>query len=184
MIPRKDSAFFKTAPALRGLYLTGMPRGILTSDRTQFNFQNIKLNTRVLSATEQSKKFQEFANIKPSGQQISIFCGSPTDQDALEASGFLLKQYLKNWKMDFEYCYPDEFPPYKTENVKELYSLVGIHDSDDKLAHQVRRWCRTPHGAPVWINLVSKDPLQWINDKLGIKPDFLFRLASSGNSVG
>lgn len=184
MIPRKDSVFFKTSPALRGLYLTGMPKSVLNSTRTQFNFQGLKVNSRVLSTTEQNKKFQEFTEVEPTGQSITVFCSSPTDQDALEASGFLLKHYHKKFGLEFEYCSPHEFPPYKTEKVQGLYCLTGIHESDDQIVHQVRRWCRQPHGAPVWIHLVSKDPFVWMTDRLGIKPDFLFRLTSTGSSVG
>jgi len=185
MIPRTNSSFYKLPEKLKALYMTGMPLDFLQDKSKEFQFRNEKNGTKVLSATQQDKCFKQFLELPLGDQNFIIFNSSPTDQEALRCCTTLLKKKHAEGFHDFEFAHPCEPIPYK--GTKKLYVLQGCHEQDlttGEIPYQVRKWIRTPLGASIWLILISKDPLNWTREALGIVPDYLFSLKVAAQAVG
>jgi hypothetical protein len=184
MIPRKDTQFHKLPTHLKVLYLTGMPVQFLKTPSEKLDFKSEKVSKGVLSVGVQRKMHDEFQKTPPENQHFALFHSSPTDQWALQCVCELLKHHHKNGFTRFEFVSPQESIPKDPEKVKDLYILLGAHTQDDALTHYVRRWVRSPHGAAIWVISGGSQPWIWTQEKLGVKPDFLFSVTNAGISVG
>ena len=185
MIPRRDSSFHKlTSPFLKGLYLTGMPRKFLAEQDEQFTFRGEKTARGMLTPAVQKRAHELFLKNLPGDQQFALFHSSPSDHQALQCVCEILKAHFKENFGSFEFVSPSEPLPTDPERIKALYVVVGGHTSDDATTHMIRRWVRAPLGSAIWVVCGGDKIWDWTQDKLGVKPDFLFSLRSGGVSVG
>lgn len=183
MTPRKDSHFYKLSPQLKALYLTGMPAQFLKDQQERIDFKGEKVSKGMLTASAQRKAYEEFQKIAPENQHFALFHSSPADLWALQAVCELLKSHHKKGFSSFEFVSASEPLP-KEERVKALYIVLGAHTQDDSYTQMIRRWVRAPLGASVWVVSGGNHPWVWTQEKLGIKPDFLFSVVGAGISVG
>lgn len=184
MKPRLDYSF-KSLPGEQKLfYLTGMPRSTVIAPDYEPLFANVRLSDQqALSTTTQKEKYAELLKGFPT-DGFSVFASHPSDQEALHVASMLVKHYIRSDIKDIEYVLPGEHYPRDTERLKSLYVLMGVHEDDKNLVHDVRRWVRGPIGVPRFLVLTSNNPYQWCLDRLGCKPDFLFSMRQVGKFLG
>lgn len=184
MIPKRDSSFYRLAPELRALYLTGMPKAYLSGSPVIPQFRNEKTSNGILRSNIQQEAFDSFKKSELGNQQFVIFCSSPSDHQALQCVTGVLRERHSAGFNKFEFVHPSEAIPTSPDLTKDLYILTGVHESDTSILPQVRKWARTPLGAEIWLILTSKEPCKWFNESLGVRPQFLFSFKESAISVG
>lgn len=191
MIPRKDSDYHKLKQAHEKLcYLNGMPKQYITGKDREPEFMNFKANSRVVSAAQQKKVYDELREAAVWGPSHSAFwLSSPHDKMALEAACQVLrKKALSIGFRSFEFISPFEdlrwTKPSDDSDIRELYVLLGANERDVELTHRIRRWMRQPHGASIWVVGTAQDPYRWACEDLGCIPTYMFWIKRSGISVG
>lgn len=189
MIPRTGPDFYSLNELDRILYLKGMPIELIKEKKLNFEFRNEQVNTKLVSGPTQKKVYEQFLTADLGNPGLTIFCSNPTDQESLAAASQIIKtQYhdkIKRFK-SFQFVSPWENPPWNEseEKIKSVYLLVGCHVKDEQTTHQIRRWVRANLGASIWVCISGEKPYDWAMNQLGIKPQFLFSLKSSGVTVG
>lgn len=182
MQPKRSQAYFGLTSEGKVCYHNGMPLRQCQSQSNGVIFRGEKIGDKIISAADQKKVFDVFRQHIPTDPQVSIFSSPNTDEDALEAASLLLRGYVGSGWGGFEFVNQDDTPPYDAELVKDLYILMGVHHDDP--CGWIRRWVRGRLGVPVWICLTAPKPVEWYQDKLGIKPDFLFSVKGQAVSSG
>lgn len=182
MQPRRSKAYFGLNPTGKVCYHNGMPLRQCQSQATGATFRTEKIGDRVIAATDQKKIFDEFRKVIPADPQLTIFSSQDTDEEALEAVSFLLRGYVDSQWADFLFINQEDRPPYEPELVKGLYILMGVRSGDD--AGWIRRWVRSRMGVPIWICLTAPKPVEWYQNELGIRPDFLFSVKGAAKASG
>lgn len=182
MQPRKSRAYYGLSPEGRVCFQNGMPIRQCQNTYESVVFRGERLGDHIVSAVEQKNTFDAFRNNFPDDPRVTIFCSSPTDEEALEAASVLLRGYVKKQWADFEFVNCDDQPPRDPEFLKSLYILMGVHHQSS--ADWIRRWTRSRMGVPIWICLTAPKPVDWYQNVLGIRPDFLFSVKGSAVSAG
>lgn len=186
MTPKVTKEFYRLNDTGKLCYLNGMPLSQCRTKKRNFNFKPEKIGSTLLSSAEQQKIFSVFEKNRPDSQQLTIFASSETDDLPLDAVSHLIHNYIEatpNWK-SFSFIGIQDEPPRITEDIQDLYVLIGAHEQDPHICNWVRMWARARLGVPLWICLTAKKPSEWYRESLGIRPHFLFNLKSGGRSIG
>lgn len=182
MQPKRSQAYYGLTSEGKVCYHNGMPIRQCQSETSGILFRTEKVGEQLIQTTDQKKIFDIFRKHIPADPQVSLFCSSNTDEDALEAASLLLRGYVKSGWASFQFVNQDDVPPYDAELVKDLYILMGVHQDDP--CGWVRRWVRGRLGVPIWICLTAPKPVDWYQTRLGIKPDFLFSVKNTARAAG
>ena len=185
MTPRKDSLYKKLPSDLKPLYLMGMPPQYIEEVPLEFSFRNERMGAKILSSSVQKKAFETFKTILPGDSRNVIITSTPTDHEALQCACQMVREHQKSSGFhDVSFVSPYSHPPYKEEDRKRLYVLIGLNSNDPMIGNHIRRWFRSTLGVSVWALLASDNPIDFIEKGLGVYPDFLFCLRRAGVVVG
>lgn len=186
MKPKFSSAYFKMDREGQTCFKNGLPlRQCQNPTPSEPIFKNEKVGSHLLTSVEQQQAFIKFQGTDDS-PFLTIFCSGETDEQSLDAISLLLRQRIKqtpSWD-NFRCVTAQDYPPRDTDDIRDLFVLIGVHETDQDICRWVRMWARAPLGVPLWISLTAQKPIEWYRDKLGIKPDFLFSLRGSGRVSG
>lgn len=168
------------------LYHIGLPLRYIKSEPMQFYFNNEPLPSgKILSAQDQGVVFNEFYKNPVVDQGLTVFNSHPTDSDAMEAVGSLLKYYVNQLRFDnIEFVHPTEQIPQDPDDRADIYILTGVHYKDPMIMPHVRRWVNYPTGCQIWLVSNAPKAFSWCVDELGKKPDALFSFQKAVIQVG